>query len=259
MQYIFYSKSEHIATITLNRPEVLNAMNVEMTAELASALAQAEADRDVRVAVINSSIQKSFTAGGDIKYESQLTETTAVDFAENGKSVMDAIESCRVPVILSVDGYNLGGGIEMAAAADLVITSDKAKFGIPTINLGTVPAWGATVRLTRALGRARAFDILATGRMFSAQEAYDMGLAQYIVPRDELAEKTLELAKTIADKAPGAMQRLKSAILYSLNSDQKDSMKYETSLYADCCNLEDRAEAMSAFLEKREHKPYTDR
>ena len=231
MQYIFYSKSEHIATITLNRPEVLNAMNVEMTAELASALAQAEADRDVRVAVINSSIQKSFTAGGDIKYESQLTETTAVDFAENGKS----------------------------AAADLVITSDKAKFGIPTINLGTVPAWGATVRLTRALGRARAFDILATGRIFSAQEAYDMGLAQYIVPRDELAEKTLELAKTIADKAPGAMQRLKSAILYSLNSDQKDSMKYETSLYADCCNLEDRAEAMSAFLEKREHKPYTDR
>lgn len=259
MKYILYNTSEHVATITLNRPEVLNAMNLEMADELASALAKANADRDVRVIVINSAIQKAFTAGGDIKFESELTPESAIAFAEKGKALMDAIEYNRVPVILSVDGYNLGGGIEMAAAADIVVTSDKAKFGIPTINLGTVPAWGATKRLTRVLGRNRAIDILATGRIFSASEAYEMGLAQYIVPREELSAKTLELAQTIADKAPGAMQRLKSAILFSMESTQEQSMERETFLYADCCNLEDRAEAMSAFLEKREHAPYQDK
>lgn len=256
MEHILYQVADHIATITLNRPQALNALNLDMVRELTQAIEDAPKDPDVYAVLLNSSLEKAFTAGGDIKYESRMTQAEAVPFAQTGKALMAAMETCAVPVIMAVDGYALGGGAEMMLVADIVVAARTAKIGIPTINLGSVTAWGATQRLVAQVGWSNAMDLLATGRIVAAEEAQRMGLVQYVVDREDLQAKAREVAATVADKVPLAMRKLKQAMRKGLSLPLAEGLEMENQVFASCCAIEDRAEAMAAFLEKRPHKPY---
>ncbi len=256
MEFITSTVDNHIVTITLNRPKALNAFNSQMLSELTDAIISASADPNNLVIILNSSIKKAFTAGGDIKEEVLLTTDTAYGFAESGKKCTMAIYNSPIPVICAVDGYALGGGMEIILAADITIASKNAKIGIPTINLGGIPGWGSTQLLPRLVGPSRAADILLTGRSLSAEECFDLNIIEYLVEEDQLMEKAQELANTITDKAPLAVRNMKKAIHEGMSLPLSEALTLESQLFADCYKSPDHEEALRAFLEKRPHKPY---
>lgn len=256
MEFITSTSKDHIVTITLNRPKALNAFNSQMLSELTDAILAASENPEHLVIIINSSIEKAFTAGGDIKEEVLLTTDTAYDFAERGKACTMAIYNSPIPVICAVDGYALGGGMEIILAADITVATKNAMVGIPTINLGGIPGWGSTQLLPRLVGPSRAADILLTGRTLSAEECYNLHIIEYLVEKDQLMEKAMELASTITDKAPLAVRNMKKALHEGLSLPLQDALNLESELFADCYKSEDHEEALRAFLEKRPHKPY---
>ncbi len=256
MEFITSTSKDHIVTITLNRPKALNAFNSQMLLELTDAIWAASENPEHLVIIINSSIEKAFTAGGDIKEEVLLTTDTAYDFAERGKACTMSIYNSPIPVICAVDGYALGGGMEIILAADITVATKNAMVGIPTINLGGIPGWGSTQLLPRLVGPSRAADILLTGRTLSAEECYNLHIIEYLVEKDQLMEKAMELASTITDKAPLAVRNMKKALHEGLSLPLQDALNLESALFADCYKSEDHEEALRAFLEKRPHKPY---
>ncbi len=256
MDFITSTSQNHIVTITLNRPKALNAFNSQMLSELTDAILTASKNPEHLVIILNSSIEKAFTAGGDIKEEVLLTPDTAYDFAERGKTCTMAIYNSPIPVICAVDGYALGGGMEIILASDITVATKNAKIGIPTINLGGIPGWGSTQLLPRLVGPSRAADILLTGRTLSAEECYNLHIIEYLVEKDQLMEKAMELANTITDKAPLAVRNMKKALHEGLSLPLADALNLESELFADCYKSEDHEEALRAFLEKRPHKPY---
>lgn len=256
MSYIIYNKENHIAQVTLNRPEAMNAFNSELINELIAAFDKIENDKDVYCVVINANGERAFSVGGDIKEEIRTTGAAALEFGGLGKKCINAIASCRVPVICSVHGFCLGGGMEVVLVSDLAVASDNMKMGMPTIKLGTIPGWGSTKTLADAVGKARAKELLYTGRIIDAKEAYSLGLVQFVVEKEMLAEKTMELAAEIADKAPIAMKTMKECIDNGCEMSREEAFAAETEKFAMCYDTEDKYEAMSAFLEKRNHKPY---
>ena len=256
MEFITTKTQNHIVTITLNRPKALNAFNSQMLSELTEAVKAASGDPDNLVIILNSSIEKAFTAGGDIKEEVTLKPDTAFDFAQNGKACTMAIYNSPIPVICAIDGYALGGGMEIILAADITVATKAAKIGIPTINLGGIPGWGSTQLLPRLVGPSRAAEILLTGRTLSAEECYRLSIIEYLVENEELMDKVMELANLIVDKAPLAVRNMKKAIHEGLTLPLDDALLLESRLFADCYTSEDHEEALLAFLEKRPHKPY---
>ncbi len=256
MEFITSTSQNHIVTITLNRPKALNAFNSQMLSELTDAILAAYENPEHLVIIINSSIEKAFTAGGDIKEEVLLTTDTAYDFAEHGKACTMAIYNSPIPVICAVDGYALGGGMEIILAADITVATKNAMVGIPTINLGGIPGWGSTQLLPRLVGPSRAADILLTGRTLSAEECYNLHIIEYLVEKEQLMEKAMELASTITDKAPLAVRNMKKALHEGLSLPLQDALNLESELFADCYKSEDHEEALRAFLEKRPHRPY---
>lgn len=256
MKYVIYKKENHIAEITLNRPEAMNAFNSELINELIEAFESIDKDKDVYCVVLNSNSEKAFSVGGDIKEEIRTSGEAALEFGGLGKRCIKAIAGCRVPVICSVHGFCLGGGMEVVLVSDLTITAKDLKMGMPTIKLGTIPGWGSTKTLGDAVGKARAKELLYTGRMIDAQEAYNLGLVQFVVERADLKEETMRLAYEIADKAPIAMKTMKECIDMGWEMSMEEAFEAETRKFAMCYDTEDKFEAMSAFLEKREHKPY---
>lgn len=256
MKYIIETRKNHILTLTLNRPEVLNAFCHQMHEELCDSIQRAGADGDVRVILINSSIEKAFTAGGDLKEEVKLNADNAKDFSLHGLKTIKAIRNCPVPVICVVDGYALGAGLELILAADFTLATKRAKIGMPSVRLGSITSWGGTQLLTRTVGYSRAMEILLTGRQLGGEECYHLGIIEYLTTEEELFKKAKEIAEGIADCPPVSVRNFKKDARDGLSLSLEDSFALETKLFSECYESEDRHEALMAFLEKRPHKPY---
>lgn len=252
MEYksLLYGKEENIALITLNRPKVLNALNLELITELHSVLDQVARDEEVKTVIITGG-EKVFAAGADIPFMLGLSPTQAEDLAATFHSAFDRIESLNKPVIAAIGGFALGGGCELALACDLRLATEDAKFGQPEINLGVIPGAGGTQRLSRLIGVARSKELIYTGKIIDAQTALSYGLVNEIVTKEDLLAKAKKLAKGLVTKAPVALAAAKRAINYGLEVDKNTGNCFERQCFALLFSTQDQKEGMNAFLEKR--------
>jgi enoyl-CoA hydratase len=247
---ILVERRERVAIITINRPEKRNALNIQTRAEGAAALDELRADDEVRVVIFTGAGDKAFVAGADI---AEFAERTAISqrqiMLERG--LFNAVDSFPKPVIAMVNGYCLGGGCELALACDIRVASDKASFGQPEINLGIIPGGGGTQRLTRLVGEGKAMEMILSGEIISADEAFRIGMVNHVVPADQLEAKTMDIAKRIADKSPIALRLAKEAVQLASRSNLDEGLRREVDLFALCFSSEDKDEGVKAFLEKR--------
>jgi enoyl-CoA hydratase len=243
--------SDGISTVTINRPKALNALNAATIYELDQVFDELVANPAAKVVIITGSGEKSFVAGADIL---EMKDKTAVEGRQWGKlaqAVFSKIENLPKPVIAAVNGYALGGGCELAMACDIRIASEKAKFGQPEVSLGIPPGFGGTQRLPRLVGKGRAKELLFTGDMIDAAEAYRIGLANQIVAPEELIDKAKAMAHKILSRAPIAVQVCKAAVNTGLDIDLNSAIAYEAEVFGLCFATEDQKEGMTAFIEKR--------
>jgi enoyl-CoA hydratase len=247
---ITVEKRGAVAVLTINRPDKLNALNMQVHTEGVAALDELKRDDEVRVLVITGSGEKSFIAGADISEFTKQTPVTQRDLF-NEKTLFNSIDTFPKPVIAMVNGFCLGGGNELALACDLRICSENAKFSQPEINLGIIPGGGGTQRLTNLIGEGRAMEMILTGDMIDAQTALNFGLVNHVYPAAELEAKTMELANKIAEKAPIALQLIKEAVKFASRSNLDEGLRREVDLFALCFSTEDKKEGVAAFLEKR--------
>ncbi|MEQ2128620.1 short-chain-enoyl-CoA hydratase [Caldanaerobacter subterraneus KAk] len=243
-----------IATITINRPKALNALNTETLEELENVLEVLQNDDGVKVIVITGAGEKAFVAGADISEMKDMSVFEAKKFAELGQKVFRKIELMKKPVIAAVNGYALGGGCELALACDIRIASRNAKFGQPEVGLGIIPGFGGTQRLPRIVGVSKAKELIYTGDMIDAEEALRIGLISKVVEQDKLLEEAYGIAKKIMSKGLVAVSLAKEAINKSLEVDIDSGMEYEANAFALCFGTQDQKEGMAAFLEKRAPK-----
>ena len=238
----------HVELITLNRPKALNALNSGLLADLNDALRKADADAKIGCIVITGS-QKAFAAGADIKEMSELSfpDVYLDDFIADWEAMMGV----RKPIIAAVAGYALGGGCELAMMCDTIIAADTAKFGQPEITLGTIPGMGGTQRLTRAVGKAKAMEMVLTGRMMDADEAERSGLVSRVVPASELIEEALRVGEKIAGMSRPSALMAKEAVNRAQEISLAEGLRYERRLFHSTFAIEDRKEGMEAFIEKR--------
>ena len=252
-EYVMTSVDGPVGRLTINRPEALNALNAEVLRQLQAGIAGLAEDRDVRVIVLDGS-ERAFVAGADISEFVGATPADAMKIAARFKHVADALIDCPKPVIASINGYCLGGGLELALACDLRIASDTAKFGLPEIKLGILPGGGGTVRLTKIAGSSVARMIAMTGRPIDANRAYALGLLISIHPSGELAKATQELAMHLAELPPFALAQLKSSLNAAIDASTESACQTEIKAFALCYSTRDQAEGAAAFLEKRKPK-----
>ena len=247
-QTIVAERREGVGLITLNRPEALNALNARLIAELNAALDAFEADDAIGAIVVTGS-ERAFAAGADIKEMQGKTfaEVLADDFIEP----WERITRCRKPVIAAVAGYALGGGCELAMMCDIILAAENAQFGQPEITLGTIPGSGGTQRLTRAVGKAKAMEMILTGRRIGAEEAERAGLVARVVPAAALMDEALALAGRIAALSHPVVALAKEAVNRAFEGTLGDGVRFERRLFQATFALEDRAEGMAAFAEKR--------
>ena len=246
--------SDSVAIVTINRPKALNALNGATMADLHHAFTLLEADPRAQVIILTGAGQKAFVAGGDITYLQTLQPATSREFALYGQQVLQCIENLAKPVIAAVNGFALGGGCELAMACDIRLASDTAGFGQPEVNLGVMPGFAGTQRLARLVGKGRAKELLFTGAMIDAQEAWRIGLVNKVVPQAELLQAAKEMAREIAAKGPQAVRFCKEAVNNGLEMEINRGSAYEADLFALCFTTKDQAEGMTAFLEKRPAK-----
>lgn len=246
---IIFEKEENIAIITFNRPEAMNALNNQTRAEFRAAIDDVASDDEVKVLILTGS-GKAFVAGSDIK---EFNATTPFA-AHNIRRLGEMVEQLEKPVIAAVNGFCLGGGNEIAMACDIIIASEKAKFGQTEINIGIIPGGGGTQRLPRLIGACRAKELIYTGDIIRAEEADRLGLVNRVVPMDELMPAAKELAKKIAAKSAAALKLAKTAINRGMQTNLESGLKYEYELYSLSLSLEDKLEGVNAFLEKRAPK-----
>jgi enoyl-CoA hydratase len=246
---IILEKEDTIAIITFNRPEAMNALNNQTRAEFREAIADVAADDNVKVLILTGS-GKAFVAGSDIKEFNKTTPYAAHNIVRLGEMV----EKLEKPVIAAVNGFCLGGGNEIAMGCDIIIASDKAKFGQTEINIGIIPGGGGTQRLPRLIGACRAKELIFTGDIIRAEEAFRLGLVNRVVPLDDLMSTAKEMARKIATKSAAALKLAKTAINRGMQTNLESGLKYEYELYALSLTLEDKAEGVNAFIEKRAPK-----
>lgn len=246
---VLVDQSDRVGTITLNRPAALNALNSQLMGELVGAVELFDRDPDVGAVVIRGS-DRAFAAGADI---AEMVGQTYQDvFLTDWFAAWDSLALIRKPIIAAVSGYALGGGCELAMMCDVVIAGMSARFGQPEIRLGTIPGIGGTQRLTRAIGKAKAMDLILTGRMMDASEAESAGLVSRVVEDDQLFEVALSVAKEIAAKSLPAVFAAKESVNRSLETSLAEGIRFERRTFQATFALADRHEGMSAFLEKRE-------
>lgn len=237
-----------IALVQLNRPRELNALNIQLMQELRDALQQLDKDDKVRVIIITGNDQ-AFAAGADIK---QMADKTAIDMLMIDQfSTWDQIRKTKKPIIAAVSGFALGGGCELAMTCDMVIASETAQFGQPEIKLGVIPGAGGTQRLTKALGKAKAMEMILTGRFMQAEEALRYQLINKIVPVEMYLREAVVLAREIAKMSPVAVQLAKEAVNRSFETTLDDGLQFERKNFYLCFASEDQKEGMKAFIEKR--------
>lgn len=243
--------SEQIATITINRPEIMNALSAEMFQELMTILDELEKDDEVAVVIITGAGGKAFIAGGDIKLMVDVSVQWARDFALLAQNVLNRIESLSKPVIAAINGYALGGGCELAMACDIRIAADSARIGQPEVKIGIIPGFAGTQRLARLVGKGKAKELIFTGDMIDAEEACRIGLVNKVVPAGDLLSEAQEMATTIASRSRTAVKFSKQVIDNGLEMDVDRAGLYEADLFSLCFAYEDRREGMLAFIEKR--------
>ncbi|MBK7630592.1 MAG: enoyl-CoA hydratase/isomerase family protein [Ignavibacteriales bacterium] len=243
--------NEHIAVLTLNRPEKLNALNHETLTELQQAFEKLRTDDNIFVVILTGSGEKAFIAGADISEINKLNLLDGKKFAEFGQSVFSMIEKFDKPVIAAVNGFALGGGCELALACHIRLASENAKFGQPEVNLGIIPGYGGTQRLTRLINSGRAAEMILTADMIDASEALRMGLVNKVYPQSELQSKAFEMAAKIASKGQQAIRFALKSIKVVDEVSSHEGQNMEAAMFALCCGTEDFKEGTQAFLEKR--------
>jgi enoyl-CoA hydratase len=250
-QNIRFEKKNQIAYVTVDRPKVLNALNMATMQELKQAFASIKDDDDLRVVILTGAGEKAFVAGADIGELSQHSPVSAKEYTHKGQAVVDAIENLSKPVIACVNGFALGGGCELAMACTMRLASDNAKLGQPEVKLGLIPGYGGTQRLPRLVGKGIAMQLVLTGEMISAQEAHRIGLVNEVVPAGELIARAEAIAAKIIANAPLAIQYAMEAVNRGLDLPLADGLFLEATLFGVCCATEDKNEGTKAFLEKR--------
>ena len=243
-----------IYVLTVNRPKSLNALNAETLDEIAAAVAQVGQDSGARALMVTGAGEKAFVAGADISQMQNFDSAQAQAFSERGNRSFRALEMLPVPAIALVNGFALGGGCELAMACDWIIASERAMFGQPEVNLGVVAGFGGTQRLPRLVGRAMAMDLLVTGRMIKADEALRIGLVNQVVAPEQLRDKGMEVARTIATKGPVAVRLTKQIVQRGQDLDLANACQQEAYAFGLTCATADQKEGMKAFLERRPAK-----
>jgi enoyl-CoA hydratase len=243
-----------IAFVTVNRPDKLNALNRTVIAELADAAERIETDPEIRAAIITGAGPKAFVAGADIGEFTQLDALSARGLSMKGQAVFRRLERSRKPVVAAVNGFALGGGCELAMACHFRYASENAKFGQPEVKLGIGPGYGGTIRLPRLIGRGRAIELILTGNLIDAAEAYRVGLVNRVLPADQLLAETEKTVRTILAQAPLAVAACIDAINGQEDMHLDDALAYEATLFAGLFASQDVEEGSAAFLEKRAPK-----
>lgn len=251
---LLLEKGDGIALITINNPQALNALTVAMFQSLEQMLTGLEVDDAVRVVLLTGAGEKAFVAGGDIRYLNSLNVEGARAFALQAQRLYERIEVFPKPVIAVINGYALGGGCELAMACDLRIAAETAKLGQPEVKLGIIPGFAGTQRLARLVGKARAKELVFTGEMIDAREAWRIGLVNRVVPADRLMDEAKSVAAKMVDKSASAVRIAKDAIENGLEMDFARASRYEADLFALCFATEDAREGLRAFVEKRPPK-----
>jgi len=246
-----YEKSEGIATITINRPEALNALNEETINEILARLEDAKNDEGIRVIVVTGAGDRAFSAGADLKMMKGSSPMRGTELSRIGQHMCDYIETLGKPVIAAINGYALGGGIELAMACDIRIASENAQIGQPEINVGLIPGWGGTQRLPRFVGKGIAKEMIFTGKRIDAKTAERLGLVNAVVPADQLKAKVKELALELASKPPIAIKLSKALINCSTETHPEVGLWQEAEAFGLVASTEDFNEGVTAFLEKR--------
>ncbi|MEP2771291.1 MAG: enoyl-CoA hydratase-related protein [Fulvivirga sp.] len=250
-QNITVAINEGVLTIKISRPDSLNALNVATIEELRTAIQDAYDNKEVKGIIISGEGDKSFVAGADIKEIAELNELNARKFAENGQEVFSLIEQSEKPVIAAVNGFALGGGCELAMACHIRIASEKAKFGQPEVNLGIIPGYGGTQRLTQLVGKGKALELMMTGDMISAQDAKSVGLVNHVVEtNEELLELSNKIMSKITSKAPLAVGMVINCVNAYYTSEE-NGYQTEANCFSNCTKTEDFQEGTKAFIDKR--------
>jgi enoyl-CoA hydratase len=250
-KYIIVQVDEGIATITINRPESLNALNPSVYQELNAALTILASDPGVKAVIITGAGNKAFVAGADISAMSTMSPSEVIRFGAIGKETSQRIESIPQPVIAAINGLAFGGGCELALTCDFRVASRSAKFGQPEINLGIIPGGGGTQRLTRLVGMSQAKALIMLGDSISAEQALQIGLVHQVVDAEQVMPASVKLAKKLSQKAPIALAMAKRAIQRAAGSDTDEGFEFELNCFAHCFSTQDQKEGMKAFLEKR--------
>ncbi|MDX2002087.1 MAG: enoyl-CoA hydratase-related protein [Chitinophagales bacterium] len=249
-QYLLVEKQDGVLLITINREDKMNALNRALLQELKAAVQELHNDSSLKGAVITGKGEKAFAAGADIAEFTALSQEDARKMAQEGHDIFFSIEQCPKPVIAAVNGFALGGGCELAMACHIRIAGETAKFGQPEVNLGIIPGYGGTQRVAQLVGKGKAFELLMTGKMINAAEAYRIGLVNQLGHNDSLVDDAVAIIETIATKAPVAIEK----VIKSINANFQDGVngyQIEVEEFAACTATADFKEGATAFLEKR--------
>jgi len=250
-QDIIVKKEEVIGWITLNRPHRLNTMTIDMMSEFVSALSDFESDKEVKCVVVTGAGDKAFSAGADVTSFTGVTPSMAVDASMKGHELTARIEGLGKPVIACINGYALGGGLELSLACDFRIASESAQVGATEIKLGLMPGWGGTQRLARIVGFAKAKELIMLGNRIKAEEALRIGLVHRVVPTGKLIEETKALAKNFVEGPPIALKAAKQALNYATQVPLEVGLKFESEAFGIVLSSKDVMEGVSAFMSKR--------
>ncbi|MEX2425320.1 MAG: enoyl-CoA hydratase-related protein [Thermomicrobiaceae bacterium] len=244
-------KEDGIATVTIDRPDALNAFTTELILEMHERINELSDDSSVRVVILTGAGEKAFIAGADIQEMSEKDHDGAVAFSRRGHKLCDAIESMPQPVIAAINGFALGGGCEIAMACDIRIAADSAQLGQPEVGLGIPPAWGGTQRMPRIVGVGRAKELIFSGRHIGAEEAKEIGLVNAVYPADQVMPEARKLAQVFLEKGPEALAASKKLINRTMETSMATGNIHESKLFAAAFNGEEQSEGMEAFLQRR--------
>lgn len=259
MAFVNMEVNENIALVTINRPEALNALNVDVMDDLLKTFEEIEKDRDIYVVVLTGAGEKSFVAGADIVYMKDLTALEGKAWGLLGNKVFRTIENCTKPVIAAVNGFALGGGNELAMSCDIRLASENAVFGQPEVGLGVTPGFGGTQRLPRIVGLSKAKELTYTGKNIKANEAKEIGLVSEVYPKGEVVAAAMEMAKQITVNSQVAVQQSKRAINAGMQTDMDTAIFLEGEIFGLCFATEDQTIGMTAFVNKDKNKKFVNK
>ena len=250
MEELIFETGE-IATMTVNRPAALNALNRAVVEQMARVLRDVRHDPAVRVLIVTGAGDRAFIAGADIAAMAKMSALEGMEFTRLGHRVMQTFEELPIPVIAAVNGFALGGGLELAMACDLIVAGDKARFGQPEINLGLIPGFGGTQRLPHRIGHNRARELIMTGEMFDANTGFDWGLVNKVVPANQLMAETRKLAEKLASKSGFTLRQAKAALRAAFTMEEDAGLRFEQAAFGNVFASADRVEGTNAFVAKR--------